>query len=752
MIINRVEPEAHKDHEYAVDGSGDRIDIREFFSIFRRRLTLMLIVAGVVFLLGAILTFVTPPSFTGTSVVMIDSRQMQLFAKPSDDAQSVTAGPSTDISSVQTQVEILKSRGLADQVATAMDLDHNPYFVSGKSGGFHPFGLLRAALSPKPAVALTPAEKAAALHAAVVDAVWANVNVQQTATTYVMSVAYTAAAPELAQAIANKYAAMYVADSLNRKIGATQNAVDLMSQRVQQLASTAAADQVALQNYKVAHNLMTTTGVGTADAGNTLNQAEIAGINQQLATAKADEAADEARLKTAQDQLSHGSIGDDVGEALDSGVVQALRAQRAAASQKVADMSGRYGPENPELLTAKRQLSDFDDQIRAEINRIISNLQAKHQVSAQRVASLQESLDEARGGLAVNNHAEAGLAVLQQKADTSKSIYDDVLGRLKGISTQQGTEQSDARLVSAAELPTSPSSPITVLWLAVSMLLGLLMGVAAVFLAEMLDAGLKTANQVEERLHLAYLGGIPTLRSVAPKAKVSPTDYILTNPLSMFAEAFRNLRASIEYSNKINPQVVTFVSALSGEGKTVSATCLAHIAAMQGARVVMVDCDLRRRALAKVIKVNPTAGLLELLAGQATLDEVLIQPATGGAYFLPLSSQVVPSRDVFGGEGMTSLVLELRSRFDLIIFDAPPLLAVSDARTLAVKSDAVVFLARWKKTPEHAVRAALRLLSGSGVSVAGVVLTQINAREQSKHGYGDPGFYLREAKHYFGAQ
>uniref|UniRef100_UPI0026F2B267 CpsD/CapB family tyrosine-protein kinase n=1 Tax=Phenylobacterium aquaticum TaxID=1763816 RepID=UPI0026F2B267 len=268
--------------------------------------------------------------------------------------------------------------------------------------------------------------------------------------------------------------------------------------------------------------------------------------------------------------------------------------------------------------------------------------------------------------------------------------------------------------------------------------------------AEMLDAGVATAEDVERRLETAYLGSIPLLNSVADTRGESPIDYIVSKPLSSFSESFRNLRASIVYSRLGEPvKVVAVTSSLPGEGKTTTSVCLARSSALQGLRTVIVDCDLRRRTVNRLLQAEPTIGLLEVLSGEHTLDEALTTDEASGASFLPLAKSNFTPKDVFGTVAMDRLIDQLRARFDLVILDTAPLLPIADTRVLAPKADVVVFLARWRKTPQHAIEAAFRLLQGSGAHLAGVALTQVDMKQQAKYGYGDPGYYYAEYKKYY---
>jgi succinoglycan biosynthesis transport protein ExoP len=435
---------------------------------------------------------------------------------------------------------------------------------------------------------------------------------------------------------------------------------------------------------------------------------------------------------------------------LNSPVIQQLRTQRAEVSRTVADLQGRYGERHPEMLKAKRQLSDIDAQIHAEIQRLISNLDAKAQVARERAAAMAGSLGGAKGTLAANNRAMVRLNELERTAEASKTLYESYLNRFKETSAQQGIEQSDARIVSKAKIPTAPSSPNVNQNLALGLLLALGAGLGAVMLAETLDAGLATAEDVERRLDTAYLGSVPLLSSVADDASSSPIDYVVAKPLSSFSEALRNLRASILYSRLGQPvRVVAITSALPGEGKTTTSICLARVAALQGSRVIVVDCDLRRRTVNRMLRSEPNAGLLELLSGEATLQQVVAVDSETQAHFLPLSKATFTPKDVFGSSAMDRLLADLRARYDLVILDTAPVLAVADTRVLAPKADAVVFLARWRKTPQHAIEAAFRLFAGTGAHVGGVALTQMDMKQQARYGYGDPGYYYAEYKKYY---
>jgi capsular exopolysaccharide synthesis family protein len=284
--------------------------------------------------------------------------------------------------------------------------------------------------------------------------------------------------------------------------------------------------------------------------------------------------------------------------------------------------------------------------------------------------------------------------------------------------------------------------------LALGLILALGAGAGAVVLAELLETGVFSSADVEKRFKIRYLGAIPSLASVANGSKLSPVDYITANPFSGFAEAFRGLRSAIVHGSEGPVKVVVVTSSLPEEGKTTTAVCLGRLAALQGAKVVIVDCDLRRRSMQGALDAKPRSGLLEVLEGEASLEEAVVHDADTGADILPLASERITPKDVFGGVEFDRLLAKLTSAYDLILLDTPPVLAVSDSRVLARKADFVLFVARWKKTPAPAIHGALRLLAASNVGVSGIVLNQfdINANAVS---YDEPSAFFPSYRQYY---
>lgn len=691
------------------------VDPRRYWALFRKYTWSFAITFVLVFAAVAALAFTLPPKYKATSRVVLDTRVQSAIDPRATGAAGTQKGP--DAGAVDSEVEVLKSRDLAGRVVDTLKLDQdreiNPDGLKGPEGK---------------AVAVSSLLEA--------------LKVGRTGVTYVLDISITSGDAAKAAVIANAYAASYVRQSADLKVQATSQASTVLGSQLEKMRTDVEKAEAAVERYKVQHNLLS---VGATS----LTESEIPKLNVDLATARTEEAGARARYETARAQMARGGTGEDVGEALSSAVVQNLRSQRAVVSRQLADLKTRYGPLHPSVIQTQQQLTDLDSQIRAEVRRIISNLEAEVQIAHQRTEAASRNVNASHAQLAANSTDAVGLNELQRNADVTKSMYQDFLEKYKLAIQSQGLESSDARVLSQAVAPGKPSFPNKPLLLALGIVLGAVAGLAMVVVRNLLDATVSTAEQVEQKLGTAFLASVPLVEG-SSKARDGVTRMVIEKPISAYAEAMRNLRTSVQFGGDGRPvSVIALTSALPGEGKTTTTIGMARSAAQGGMSVVLIDCDVRRASSARALGIQAKNGLIELLRGQATLDEVLVQDPISGAVFLPIAKPSADAEELISSKRMFDLVAELRKRFQLVLLDTAPVLAVADTRVLAREADAVVLLCHWRKTPRKATEAALQQLESVGAFVAGVALTCVNLTEQARSGYGDSTYFYEAYRQYY---
>jgi len=699
--------------------AGDRVDgFRRARAALRRRRMLAWVlfigVLGIVLMLGLTRT----KQYTATTNMVVNSRELTVAEKNKDVLPDL---PTAD-NAADTEVEILRSPAVAMGTVKALNLAHNPWFA------------------PK-LVKLAPAERDTGAAAIVM----ASLKVDRPGQSNVVSIAYMAPDPLLAKAVADQVAQQYLAVKERSRRAAVANVNGGMSDEINRLRDQLQQAEDAVAQYRVKHNLFDTQGDSTGQntQSSTFTQQELSTYKQQEAASRAALADAQARLAAAETQLHRGlNGGGDVGAALQSPVVQQLRNQRAQLATAYADMQARYQPDHPDLIKAKDQLDVLDRAINAEIERQISSLRANLQIARDQEANASRTVAMTSGALASDNTATVQLNELQRKADGLRDTYQTLLTRRNSIASQALVADEDARIVSPAVVPIKPTWPNKPLVLLIGLALAAIVTTASVWLAEAFDRKLVTSDDVERKLGLPHVANVPDVASLRRLGdpKIAAAEYVLKRPDSLYAESLRAIRLTLMRPARGNEMTtVGITSSRPGEGKTTLAISLARVSAMAGSRTLLVDADTRRPMVAKMLGVSPRNGLVELLRGTATLDDVLLRDEASGAMVLPCVRPAgsSTSQDLFDGGRLQALLASLQGRFDLVIFDSAPAMAVADARLLMRQLDQVLLAVRWNDTPRQTAAAALKRMRALDIEPLGAVTTRVNMRALAAYGHGD---------------
>ncbi|MBX3507666.1 MAG: polysaccharide biosynthesis tyrosine autokinase [Parvibaculum sp.] len=723
-------------------------DLKALYLTLRKRLVLIL---GVTFGLTALVMAAVlqqTPLYTATAQVLLDRQKMQVT-----DMATVMSGLPSDSATVDSEVEILRSRSLAERVIGRLDLLEDPEFNSklrepSAWRWLSPrvwLSALQDLVSPERESAGDTARQRAELDA-VIDHVLSNLEIAREGATYVINIGFTSENPEKAARIANAFAETYILDQLEAKFDATRQANEWLSRRLAELRQQVQDADRAVEIFRSEQGLESSRGV-------TVSEQQLSELNAQLILARTALAEARAKYDRARQIRATGGSIESMADVVQSGTISSLRQKQAELARELANLSSRYGPRHPEVVNAEAQRRDIDIQIGAEISRIIGSLQNNVSVAETRVASLQQSLREIRGETGEDSQAMIQLRELEREAAANRAVYESFLNRFKETSQQQDLQVPDSRVISPATAPLSPSYPRKALALAVALVLSAMLGVGLAFLLEHLDNGLGTGRDVEEALGLPHLVSIPLVPAEkGPGGKpLKPHEYLVQKPLSAFSESLRSLRSALQLSNVDNPpKVILFTSALPNEGKTTTSVSFARAAAASGLKVALVDCDLRHPSVHKTFGLaTPAAGLVELLAERLDPEAVMIEDEKTSLRILPIATGTANPPDLMASSQMHLLIDRLRKDYDLVVLDSAPVLPVSDSRVLSRLADETVFVVRWSDTPKDAAQSAVRELRLYQSNIAGAILVAVDAAKQAKYGYGDGGYYYGKYSRYY---
>jgi len=700
-----------------------KIFLIDVLAAVHRNRKLALMVAGLAALSVLTITFFITPLYKSVASVMLDTRREQVV-----DMQAVLSNLPSDTFVVDSEVQVLQSPSLARKVIANLHLDKDPEFnadlrtqnVISQAIGTVKTGMraMMVWFGVEPANDVTgPARQ----EERIAEAVLKNLSVDRQGLTYVINITFWSQDPAKAVRIANSFAEAYLQQQKDTKSAATREANMLIKGHVDELQRQVFSAERAVADYKSKHGLLNAVGAP-------LTEQEISALNTQMAIAQALEAEQHGKLAAANRQMGQGGT-DNVGQASASDTVRQLRAQQAQLVTEEADLAKRYGPKHPALIKAREQMAALNQSISEEVKRIIGGQQAEAAAAASRSSSLRSSIAQDRRVLALNNSAGVELAELERNASAVREVYQSFLTRLKQTAVQQDMQDADAQIVSRANIPLKPSSPSWLLAAAAAAAFSMIAAAAAIMLREFLERGVRSPDEAEKTV------GLPVIATIPQIAQADPAAYVVKRPMSEFAEAIRNLRTSLFLSrNSTPPKVVAMMSALPYEGKTTTTLALGRQCAQSGARVLIIDADLRRRALSAHLGGPVDNGLVELVEGRAPLEACLYRDLISDAMILPVSGST-SGKDVFFTHDLGRLFDRVRGLFDIILVDTAPLLPLAEPRLVASHADSIVLLTHWQKTSQSAMQDAARLIRALDVPIAGMALTCADMKRMDSFGY-----------------
>jgi len=555
----------------------------------------------------------------------------------------------------------------------------------------------------------------------------------------VIAVSYSSTDPEIAAMIANELPEAYIVSTLQAKYDSTEKATKWLSEQLNELRQEVEDAERAVEMYRAEYGLTDVGGTG-------LVTEQLSVLNSQLIIARAERAEAETRLRQVQLLLQQDDGGAEAATRLSGAtLIQQLRTQELEAQQRISELAVEYGSKHPRMIQANAELDQIQQRIALEVEKIESQLRSELQFARAREQGLQASMSEAEMATGEQNREAIQLRALEREAAASRALFETFLEQFKTASTTEGLNEPGARVISKAEVPGGPYYPNVQRQTIAFVFGGLILGIILVLALEALTPGITNPEQVEKELHRHTLGVVPLV------AKGAAEDQPLDKPQSVYVESLNSLLVSLALSNPDHdPRVFQVTSSIPEEGKTTLAISLARQLALSGKSVVLVDGDLRRASVEKKLGLKRNeVGLTDLvLAPDSNVEDYLVKdPKSDVLVLAPGKAEYVNATDVLSSQRMKKIVSSLRERFEYVIFDAPPVMAVADARQISQFVETTLFVVRWNKTPSKVAKAALKQLDSVQAEIAGVVMQSVDLKRYSRVGYGDSGYYYHYGKY-----
>jgi polysaccharide biosynthesis transport protein len=697
----------------------DYVSLATYWHMLLRRRWTVLSVMCVLTTLTAIGTFKSKPVYKAVAHVNVeaDTPAVQTIA---DLYQQMYAD---NESFLQTQIQVLKSDNLAWRTIANLGLAQDPSFDPEKIGNDKKMSANERKLQ-------------------LINQFKSQLSVELIPKTHMLVVGVESSDPELAARTANTLVSTYIDYSFRDKYDTTRQASGFMEQQLDELKAKVEKSQQVLVDYERQNSMF-----NTGEKQNVQEQM-LSDLSRDLTAAQSDRMQKESLYNQVRSDRSQMAL------LVHNDLLQKLEEQGAALKGQYTEALGQYGPNFPKVMRIAQQVNENQTQIEKEQNRVLDRISNDYATASNREALAIASVARQKEELGKFNQLLVQHNILQREFEANQQLYQSLMQRLKEATVSAGLRSTNIHLVDAALTPSAPVRPKKVLNIATGLLAGLILGMMSAFLQESLDHSVKSLEEVESLIAVPALGMIPldtNGRSPYGLLKkgngVTPANEagevaltVLERPTSVLAEAYRSLRTALLLSVAGHPPKILLVtSAQSGEGKTATALNLAQALAQRKGPVLLIDCDLRKAGIARVLKVGNDKGVSTVLTGSHELDEALQQyEAMPNLWVLP-SGPIPPNpADLLSSEKMAELLKNCEQRFEHVVIDSPPVLAVADATILAGMADGVILIAAGGSTPKGALIRMHKTIAATGARVLGIALNKCDMRHA---GYYDGQYY-----------
>ena len=720
------------------DKLDDEIDLASLFLVLLRFKWLILMICCLVTASAAWYASTLPPVYRASATMLLEVNEVKTVS-----IEEIYGLDSSRQEYFQTQYEILKSRHLAQKVVDHLQLAYHPDFQQSKK----PSLIKRGTQKAKRLLGLTTQknvnpviQEPGVINSSLVSDFISRLKISPINKTQLVSISFESKDPHLAAQVVNTLGELYISSHTQEKMKVTLQASDWIKTRLDELKVKLQQSESDLQDFREANDLIDVTGVVT------LVSQELNELTSQLGQARQIRTQAQAAISFLKEQ----NITDVERLAAlplfaENRSIQGVKKDLQAAEIDFAALSKRYGPKHNKMLAAKARLEDTKLSLAKLIKRLADGLKQEHQAALENERELNLELSALKQRFQDVSRLETQYRVLNREMLTNRQLYDTFLTRLKETGAAGDFQPAHARFTDKAEPPRSPVKPKKMLIVALAFVGSLMMGMMLVLVFELLNGTIKSPSDVEQYLGLRVLGITPKL---SPKGanKLLPVDCFYNEDTQAGNEVWRTLRTGYLLTHHgLTSKVVAVTSTIPSEGKSTTSINLGY-ALSQVEKVLLVEADLRRPTFAKRFGLPPNQpGLFNVLAGTHSIHECLYKEPRSGMNVLVAGTQIAKPLELLTSTTLKRVMSQLKSRYDRIVIDTPPVHVVSDALLLAKISDSFLYVVRAENVHHKQAKEGLDKLRRLNVKIDGVVLNKVSKNEtKSYYGYKYDGYYSYE--------
>jgi polysaccharide biosynthesis transport protein len=644
----------------------------------------------------------------------------------------------------QTQYKILKGRDLTRRVVRKLHLETVPEFNGTKPAPPTPLSLLgdlktrligyvskgAPAATPEP-----PKPDETADESAMVGSFVGRVDVVPVRGSHLVDVTFISEEPKFAADAVNALIDEYVAENLEIKLRSTQGMLDWLDNELANQQKRVEESERALAEYREKENAL------SLDDKQNIVLSRLNQLNDTATRARSSRVQKESLYNQVK-AIANGTNPDAIPIIATNSNVQTAKSKLVDLQRQKVQLLERYAEKHPKVLDINAQLQDAQRQLDIAIAGAVQSVRNEYETAVIEEQTFAKNLEGAKSEATVLNRKGIGYGVMEREAKSNREVYQSLLTREKELRVSANSRTNNVRVVDRAEVPRGPITPSGRRTWLMSAVIGLALAVAVALGLDYMNDTIKTPEDITRRLKLPFLGLVPAIRGDKHPLLASsqvPHD---------FSESFRSLRTSLlsKYPDE-GTKIIIVTSAQPLEGKTTTAANIAMALAYGGARVLLIDADMRRPGLHRPLRLTNERGLSQVLTGQARVRDVIQRTVDPNLLAITAGRTPPNPSELLSSERMKTLLANLaHGPFNWIIIDTPPVLAVTDAVILAPMVNGVTFVIGAEMTRRRLAERAIETVMQSRPRYAAVVLNKVNF-EKNKYYYSR--YYGHQYKNYY---